>query len=63
MAVGFGIVVELSPVGGAHVYVVAPAAVITALDPVQMVGELAVTVGKGLTITVLKLLTVQPEIV
>jgi hypothetical protein len=44
--------VELRPVPGLHVYVLAPLAVSTALLPRQMAGGVAVTVGVTPTLTV-----------
>jgi hypothetical protein len=46
-----------------HEYVVAPAAVKAAVPPGQIVGELTVVIGNGLTVTVLTAEEVHPEVV
>lgn len=52
-------VVPLSPVAGDQVYVLAPDAFRVAEPPLQMVGELAVIVGLGVTVTVAVVALVQ----
>jgi hypothetical protein len=56
VTVGFAItlapLVELRPVAGLHVYVVAPVAVSVPDDPKQIIGLLAVTVSEFTTVTV-----------
>jgi hypothetical protein len=54
---------ELNVPEGLHAYVLAPFAVKVALDPGQIVAELTVTVGKGLTVTrAVAVLTQLPEV-
>jgi hypothetical protein len=53
--------VEVAP--ALHVYVVAPPAVNVALDPMQIVGEVTVIVGNGITVTVDTVVPVHPLVV
>ena len=53
--------VEVAP--ALQIYVVAPPAVKVALVPIQIVGEVTVTVGKGVTVTVASAVPVQPPVV
>ncbi|MEZ5054693.1 MAG: hypothetical protein R2807_08060 [Chitinophagales bacterium] len=45
---------------GVHAYVEAPLAVNVAVAPVQIVGELTVTVGFGFTVTVVVAVSLHP---
>jgi hypothetical protein len=56
-------VVALKPVAGLHVYVEAPPAVKVAVLPAHIVGEFTVTVGVGLTVTVVVLTPEQTPVV
>lgn len=63
MAVTVAPVVAESPPAGDHVYEVAPVAVSVAEPPLQIVGELTLIVGVGLTVTVEVAVPEQPPVV
>jgi hypothetical protein len=61
LAVTLAPVVELSPVAGLHVYVLAPLALSATEFPAHKVGEFTVMVGVGLTVTIAVAVVVQPD--
>jgi hypothetical protein len=54
--------VVLRPVPGLQVYVLAPLAFKVADEPMQILGELTVTVGKGFTVTTAVVVPVQAPV-
>ena len=58
---GEAVLVPLTP--AVQLYVVAPFGIRVAVWPSQMVGELTVTIGNGLTVTVETAVAVQPAVV